>query len=92
MKLSTPMTLLRRNMFDNTNNDLLIWKALDEQSTGNCQRTVLRFEVKVDFAYVLAFHRIDKLKVRSSYGLLAYFSDIFISGQNMQADHNLNGL
>ena len=29
-------------------------------------------------------------KVRSSYGPLAYFSDI--SGKNMQADHNLNGL
>ena len=36
------------------------------------------------------------LKVRSSYGPLAYFSDIIISGKNVvfsvQADHNLNEL
>ena len=71
MKLSTPLTLLRRNMFDNTNNDLLIWKALDGQSTGNCHRTVLRFEVKVDFSYVLAFHRIDKLSILTHFGIAA---------------------
>ena len=29
------------------------------------------------------FPNIDSTKVRSSYGLLAYFSDIFISGENV---------
>ena len=30
-----------------------------------------------------SFNLIEKPKVRSSYGLLAYFSDIFISGKNV---------
>ena len=42
------------------------------------------------FLYKLKYRKI--VKVRSRYGPLAYFSDIFISGKNMQADHNLNGL
>ena len=58
-------------MFDNTNNDLLIRKALDRQSTGNCHRIALRFEVKVDFSYVLAFHRIDNLSIFTHFGIAA---------------------